>query len=374
MTVQGKALLDVGVIGVGRMGSVHARHLANAIKGARLSAIADLKPEVREAFTRELDLDPARVFERWEDLVALKDIDAVVVTVPTVGHGKVVLGAAAQGKAIFCEKPLCLTVAETREVLPIVEKAGVPLQVGFMRRFDAGYARAKELIDAGQIGEPTIFKSVSLDPFCPPPAFADPSQSGGLIVDLSIHDIDLARWLVGSEVTRVSAEGALRVCEKIRALGDIDNAVVNMRFDNNSLGNIETSRHAFYGYDVRSEVLGSKGGLHIGMLRYTPVLVMTREGGVQHDVVPYFLERFGEAYRREIQHFVDSIRAGKAPSITGRDGLYAIEIGAAATYSAKVGGPPVTIESVRADSTAADQAVVLGAGDRTSPVGTARVC
>jgi inositol 2-dehydrogenase len=374
VTVQGKALLNVGVIGVGRMGSVHARHLANAIKGARVSAIADLKPEVRESFTRELDLDPARVFERWEDLVALKDIDAVVVTVPTASHGKVVLGAAAHKKAIFCEKPLCLTVAETREVLPVVEKAGVPLQVGFMRRFDPGYARAKELIDAGQIGEPTIFKSVSLDPFCPPPAFADPSQSGGLIVDLSIHDIDLARWLVGSEVTRVSAEGALRVCEKIRALGDIDNAVVNMRFENDSLGNIETSRHAFYGYDVRSEVLGSKGGLHIGMLRYTPVLVMTREGGVQHDVVPYFLERFGEAYRREIQHFVDSIRAGKAPSITGRDGLYAIEIGAAATYSAKVGGPPVTIESVRADSTAADQAVVLGAGDRTSPVGTARVC
>jgi predicted dehydrogenase len=180
--------------------------------------------------------------------------------------------------------------------------------------------------------------------------------------------------LVGSEVKQVSAEGVLRVCEKIRVLGDIDNAVVNMRFDNGSLGNIETSRHAFYGYDVRSEVLGSKGGLHIGMLRYTPVLVMTREGGVQHDVVPYFLERFGEAYRREIQHFVDAIRAGRAPSITGRDGLYAIEIGAAATYSAKVGGPPVTIESVRANSTAADEAIVLGAGDRGTPVATARVC
>jgi inositol 2-dehydrogenase len=374
VTVPGKALLNVGVIGVGRMGSVHARHLANAITGARLSAIADLKPEVREAFTRELDLDPSRVFERWEDLVALKDIDAVVVTVPTVGHGKVVLGAAAQKKAIFCEKPLCLTVAETREVLPVVEKAGVPLQVGFMRRFDPGYARAKELIDAGQIGDPTIFKSISRDPFCPPPAFADPSQSGGLIVDLSIHDVDLARWLVGSEVKQVSAEGVLRVCEKIRVLGDIDNAVVNMRFENGSLGNIETSRHAFYGYDVRSEVLGSKGGLHIGMLRYTPVLVMTREGGVQHDVVPYFLERFGEAYRREIQHFVDAIRAQRAPSITGRDGLYAIEIGAAATYSAKVGGPPVTIESVRANSAAADEAVVLGAGDRGTPIATARVC
>jgi len=360
--VQGKALLNVGVVGAGRMGSFHAHHVASRISGARLYALSDAKPEVREAMAREHNLDPSRVFEKWEDLIALEGLDAVVVTVPTRLHGVVVRAASDRGLAVFCEKPLCLTVAETREVLEVVEKNGTPLQIGFMRRFDSGYARAKELILQGKIGEPTIFKSISRDPFCPPPAFADPSQSGGLIVDLSIHDIDMARWLIGGEVTQVSAEGALRVCQAIKDLGDIDNAVVNMRFDNGALGNIETCRHAFYGYDIRSEVLGSKGGLHIGVLRHTPVLLMTQEGGVQHDVTPYFKERFGEAYRREVQDFVDCVREGRAPAITGRDGLLAIEIGAAATYSARVGGRPVTIESIRAGLPAADDAVVQGAG------------
>ncbi len=360
-------MLNVGVIGAGRMGSFHALHLSNRIAGARLFALADQKPEVREALGRDLHIDPSRVFEKWEDLMALDGLDAVVVTVPTRQHGIVVRAAAARGVAVFCEKPLCLTVAETREVLEVVEKSGIQLQIGFMRRYDSGYARARELILKGEIGEPTIFKSISRDPFCPPPAFADPSQSGGLIVDLSIHDIDMARWLVGAEVTQVSSEGALRVCSAIRELGDIDNAVVNMRFENGTLGNIETSRHAFYGYDIRSEVLGSKGGIHIGTLRHTPVLLQTREGGVQHDVIPYFRERFGEAYRLELQDFVDAVRTGRATAINGRDGLLAIEIGAAATYSARIGGPPVTIASIRADSTAADEAVVRGAG---RPVGT----
>lgn len=362
MTVQGKALLNVGVVGLGRMGSVHARHLHHAITGARIYAICDLKPEVRSNFQSEFGLDSSKVFERWEDMVSLKELDAVVVTVPTSGHGNVVVGAAERGKAVFCEKPLCLTVAETVEVLKVVDKTGVPLTVGFMRRFDAGYAHAKKLIEDGAIGDPTIFKSISRDPFCPPPAFANPMHSGGLIVDLSIHDIDLARWLMGSDVTQASAEGKLLVCDMLKDLGDIDNAVVNMRFSNGALGNIETCRHAFYGYDVRSEVLGSKGGLHIGMLKYTPVLLMTKENGVQHDVVPYFKERFGDAYRNELQSFLDAVRAQKPPYVTGLDGLKAIEIGAAATRSAWDYGKPITIESVRANPTEADHAVVTGVG------------
>ena len=360
--VHGKALLNVGVAGAGRMGSFHALHLAKRIEGARLFALADEKPEVRAKLGEELNIDPSRLYEKWEDMLENPELDAVVVTVPTRLHGAVVKAAAAKKLPVFSEKPLCLTVAETREVIEVVDKAGIQLQIGFMRRFDSGYAKAKELILAGKIGEPTIFKSVSRDPFCPPPAFADPKNSGGLIVDLSIHDIDMARWLVGAECVQASAEGSLRVCTAIRDLGDIDNSVVNMRFDNGTLGNIETSRHAFYGYDIRSEVLGTRGGLHIGVLQHTPVLVMTQEGGVQHDVTPYFRERFGDAYRKEIQEFVDAVRNGTPTKITGKDGLLAIEIGAAATYSARVGGRPVTIEEIRKDSTAADEAVWQGAG------------
>jgi scyllo-inositol 2-dehydrogenase (NAD+) len=335
--------LKLGVIGLGRMGQLYARLLATQISGATLYAVAEVDERARAKVAT--DFPVAHVFAGVEDLLALPELDGVLIATPTGTHPALVMAAAKAGKAIFCEKPLALTIEETRSVLDVVAQAGVPLQVGFMRRFDAAYRRARTLIDAGQIGQPVTFKSIGRDPFCPDCAYADPAKSGGLIMDMAIHDFDLARWLMDSEVERVSAEGTLMVCKDLAPVGDIDNAIINMRFGNGALGNVEVSRNAFYGYDIRSEVLGSEGAVMIGAHQQTPVLLLTRNGA-QYDVTPYLLERFGDAYRAELQHFADCLRDGQPPSVGGADALAACEIAVAATRAYQ-SGRSVTLEEVR---------------------------
>src|SRR5260221_621575 len=322
------ALLKIGVIGLGRMGRLYARMLATQVSGVQLYAVAETGGQTRTQVGDELGV--SNTFADALELIALPELDAVVIATPTSTHHALVIAAANAGKAIFCEKPLALTLAENYEVLEAVARAQVPLQVGFMRRFDAAYQRAKKMIADGQIGSPVTFKALSRDPFCPPRGYMDPAKNGGLILDMAIHDFDLARWLMGSEVERVSAEGTLLVCEQLQQVGDIDNAVVNLRFASGALGNVEVSRNAFYGYDIRTEVLGSEGAVTIGAHQYTPVVLLTRNGA-QHDTVPYLLERFGDAYRAQIQHFADCLRTGKPPSVGGTDALAALKIGIAAT-------------------------------------------
>src|SRR5579884_2429754 len=328
------ALLKIGVIGLGRMGQLYARLLATQVSGAALYAVAEVDERARAKIAA--DYAVPCVFPDVEELLALPELDGVIIATPTGTHPALVAAAAGAGKAIFCEKPLALSIEETRAVLDAVAQAAVPLQIGFMRRFDAGYRRAKALIDAGQIGQPVIFKSIGRDPFCPDCAYADPAKSGGLIIDMAIHDFDLARWLMGSEVERVSAEGTLMVCNELASVGDIDNAVVNLRFASGALGNVEVSRNAFYGYDIRTEVLGSEGAVTIGAHQYTPVVLLTRTGA-QHDTVPYLMERFGEAYRTQIEHFADCLRTGKPPAVGGTDALAALKIGIAATQAYQTG-------------------------------------
>ncbi len=319
--------LNIGVIGLGRMGQLYARTLATQIRGAQLAAVAEAAERTRLSSAAELRI--SSVFSDAYELISHASLDAVIISTPTSTHPELVKAAARAGKAIFCEKPLALTLDETRSALDVVTQAGVPFQIGFMRRFDAAYQRAKGLIAEGQIGRPVTFKAVGRDPFCPRREYADPAHSGGLILDMAIHDFDLARWLMGSEVERVTAEGSLLVCEQLREVGDIDNAVINLRFSNGALGNVEVSRNAFYGYDIRTEVLGSEGAITIGQHQQTPVLLLNR-AGAHHDVVPYLIERFGDAYRQQIQHFVDCIRDGQTPLVGGHDALAALEIGLAA--------------------------------------------
>ncbi len=330
------AQLKVGVIGLGRMGQLYARTLATQVTGVQLYAVAEFADQLRATTANEFAVP--HVYADVQDLLALPELDAVVIATPTSIHPELVIAAARAGKAIFCEKPLALTLAETHAALDAVAQAHVPLQVGFMRRFDTGYQKAKALIDEGHIGRPVTFKSIGRDPFCPRREYADPVMSGGLIIDMAIHDFDLARWLMGSEVERVSAEGTLLVCKDLESVGDIDNAVINLRFVNGALGNVEVSRNAFYGYDIRTEVLGSEGALVIGTHQQTPVVLLTR-AGAQHDVTPYLLERFGDAYRAQMQHFVGSLRKGQPPSVSGADGLAAFEIGLAATRAYQTGRP-----------------------------------
>jgi len=328
------------------MGRLYARLLATQLSGVHLYAVAEVSVQARSQMMGELDV--AHAFADAYELLALPDLDAVVIATPTSTHHDLVIAAAKAGKAIFCEKPLALTLEETRSMLQAVASAQVPLQVGFMRRFDAAYQRAKTLITDGQIGHPVTFKSLSRDPFCPPGEYMDPAKSGGLILDMAIHDFDLARWLVGSEVERVTTEGTVLVCNELAAVGDIDNALVNMRFVNGALGNIEASRNAFYGYDIRTEVLGSEGAVMIGVHQHTPVLLLNR-AGAHHDVMPYLMERFGDAYRAQLQHFVDCLHNGQSPAVGGAEALAACKIGIAATRSYQA-GRPVTLSELETSS------------------------
>ncbi len=334
--------LGIAVIGFGRMGRIYAQTIAE-MDGARLVAVATTDLASEGDVVAEYDVP--NIFEDASEAFELDNVDAVVIATPTSTHCELVIDAAAAGKAIFCEKPLALSRADSRRIIEAVEAAGVPLQVGFMRRYDPPYIEAKAAIEAGMIGHPITFKGIGRDPFCPRPEFADPAHSGGLIVDMGIHDMDLARWLMNAEVERVTAEGTTMACPDLKAVGDFDNAVVNLRFENGAIGNVEVSRNAFYGYDIRTEVLGSEAAVRVGGDEIGPRILLMPDGESARDGT-YLIRRFGTAYRAQLREFVTCIRDGVPPRCTGEDALAAFEISLAATFAAQT-GEPVTLDAVR---------------------------
>ena len=318
------------------MGRVFAHILAFTVAEVNLLAVADVDPQVSQEVATKYGAKYH--YTDYRELLLREDIDAVVIVTPTATHARLIQDAAAAGKHIFSEKPLAQTLEMCDQAIAAVEKAGVKLQLGFMRRFDPAYAVAKQKIEAGEIGTPVMFRSSSRDPKRTTLEFARRENSGGLIMDMGVHDFDLARWLMGSEVVRVQSEGGCLVYPELNDVGDIDNAMINLKFANGAIGNIDVSRNAVYGYDVRTEVLGSEGGLLVGKLQQTAVLAMTRQG-VTHDTAPYFMERFGEAYAAEIRGFVTCILEDHPPGVTGLDARRATEIGIAATRSLDEGQP-----------------------------------
>jgi len=334
------ARLNVGVIGLGRLGRVYAEDLARYVPAANLVAVADTQATVAETFAREHDV--RKWYASHSDLLHDRDVEAVAVITPTSTHKEVVLEAARCGKAIFCEKPISLSIVEARQMLDAVGSAGVFLQMGFQRRFDSGYIEARKKVDVGVIGTPVLISLISRDPFAPPLEFCDPKASGGLILDMGIHDFDLARMFVG-EVESVFATGAALAYPEMKSVGDIDNAVINLVFENGSLGVVELSRNAVFGYDIRTEIWGTQGSLQIGYFRHTPILVMTKDG-ITHDVVPHFMQRFENAYRAQIQNFVENVQKGSEPLISGADAVAALQISLAATESLQQ-NRPVTVAS-----------------------------
>jgi scyllo-inositol 2-dehydrogenase (NAD+) len=323
------SLLNVGVVGLGRMGSVYARNLAQRVPHARLAAVADQKVNLREQFAAEFG--GVKVYAGHDELLQDKEVEAVAIVTSTSTHKQVVMDAAACGKAIFCEKPMSLSLADAYEMLHAVEKAGVFFHMGFQRRFDAGYLAAKKKVDDGVIGTPVVMTSISRDPFRPPLEFCDPKVSGGLIADMGVHDFDLGRMFMG-EVSTVHAVGGALAYPEMKSVGDIDNALVNMVFESGALGTVQLSRNSVFGYDIRTEIWGTKGSIQIGYLQQTPILVMTQEG-ITHDGVPHFMQRFEGAYLTQIQDFVDKVRKGLPPSLTGLDAIAAMRISLAATRS-----------------------------------------
>jgi inositol 2-dehydrogenase len=322
--------IKIGLIGAGRMGKVFAHTLAFNVSEADLIAVADTNAEAAEETAARFGAK--NWYANYLALLNQKDIEAVVIASSTHTHVDIVKASAAAGKQVFCEKPLAMTLKDCDDSIAAAKAAGVRLMVGFMRRFDPSYLKAKNMIDEGMIGTPVMFKAVGRDPKRTSLEFARRENSGGLILDMGIHDFDLARWLMGSEVERTSSEGGCLVFPELKEVGDIDNAVINIKFVNGAVGNVDVSRNAVYGYDIRTEVLGSKGGLVINRERQTDILVLT-ENGVTHDTVPYFMERFSDAYAAEIRDFIACIVEGREPGVSGLDARAATAIGMAATLS-----------------------------------------
>jgi len=246
-----------------------------------------------------------------------------------------VIAAASRKKPTFCEKPPAFVARRGGGN----ERGGGELRHvsadGFMRRFDAGYASAKRQIEDGRIGVPLVFKSTSRDPFRPSLEYANPKSSGGMLLDMGIHDFDLARWFMG-EVRTVSTIGATIAYPELATVGDIDNAVASLTFSSGKLGVVDLSRSGIYGYDISTEILGLEGTLKIGYLRETPVMLMTKNS-VAHDTVPYFMERFRDAYTTQLQNFAQNVQQERPAPITIEDGLEALRIGVAATRAHETG-------------------------------------
>ncbi len=336
------ATVNLGIIGLGRIGRINSRHLLGYTDGARLAAVSTSRPEAAIQLLGQAN--SVKIYTHYHDLLANPAIDGVLVVTHTHTHHDIVVAAAEAGKAIFCEKPIALTLAETDSMLAAVEKAGVLFQVGFMRRFDKGFAAAKGKIEAGDIGTPIVAQAISRDPNCPEPDWAAPANSGGMILDLAIHDFDMLRWLMGDEVQRVYAEGGNLTCPELIQVDDIDTAIINLRFTNGGLGYVEAGRNCRYGYDIRCEIRGTEGTLKIGYLQDTPVLTLTPQG-VTHDTVAWFEERFTPAYHAQIDHFIECIRQEKEPLAGANDARIALQISLAATLSQQQGQPVNVFEA-----------------------------
>jgi len=324
----------IGLIGAGRIGRLHAKTLSSLIPQAELAMISDTSSDAAREAAKSIRIenwttDPYAIFGD-------ESIKAVVIASSTDTHSPFTIAAARAGKDIFCEKPIALDLDATDVALEAVEQAGVRLQIGFQRRFDKGFRRAKQMIDEGAIGKLEAIRDTMRDPAPAPADYI--ATSGGLYRDMVIHNFDNVRWLMGSEVSEVFAMGASLVDPMFEEFKDIDTSVVSLRFENGALGTIDNSRRSGFGYDVRTEIFGSEGAIFIGYSRDTPILQLTRDG-VKSDHVHWFLERFEDAYVDELRDFVQSIVDNRSPSVTGEDGRAAMALAYAAEASRKENRP-----------------------------------
>jgi inositol 2-dehydrogenase len=322
--------LGIGVLGVGEMGKRHAENIRRLVPGARLVAVADAAVERARQVATELEVEHS--YGSLDEMLECKDVDAVLIATPDKFHAQGIGIAARAGKDILCEKPLALNIADARAALEAVSKAHVRLQIGFMRRYDPAYAAAMKRIDAGEIGTPVIYKSVGRDKDAPPLAAYQSNLNGMVFYNNTIHDFDLARWLMQDEVSEVHSYTTVAIRPEVARYGDIVAGVVNLQYRNGAIGNVESYVQAVYGYDVRTEIVGSKGAILIGSLRQTSATFLTAQGGVQ-TLADHFLTRFQDAYLAEVRDFVQSILNDRPPRVSGDDGMKALTIAVAAEKS-----------------------------------------
>jgi myo-inositol 2-dehydrogenase/D-chiro-inositol 1-dehydrogenase len=332
----------VGVIGVGRIGRMHAELLARQVPGASVSVVHDPVEDAARDVAEQLGVATA---SDVDEVLGADDVDAVAICSNTDTHPDLIVAAARAGKAIFCEKPVSLDLSEVDRALAAVDEAGVPFQIGFNRRFDPSHAAVAAAVQDGTVGEPHLLRISSRDPAPPPLSYA--RGSGGIFLDMTIHDFDMARFVTGSEVEEVFARGAVRVDPGFGDFGDVDTATVSLVHANGCLTTIDNSRQAVYGFDQRVEVFGSRGMAASENPLANTAVVRTKDGTAEAALPYFYLERYIPSYVREWEAFVGAVSAGETPPVTGPDARAPLAIGLAAWRSLRE-GRPVRVEEVEA--------------------------
>ena len=335
--------IRVGIIGAGRIGKVHAQNLAFRIPDVQIAAITDMERSAAEAVARSCNIPS--VAASADEIFRDQAIDAVLICSPTDTHSHLIVEAARHGKHIFCEKPIALNLPEIDRALDAVTTAAVQLQVGFNRRFDANFARVRKAIAGSEVGQPNLLHIISRDPAPPPIAYV--RSSGGMFLDMSIHDFDMARYLLGEEPHEIYTMAGVMVDPEIGNAGDVDTALTLLRFPSGAMAVIDNSRRASYGYDQRVEVLGDRG--KVETMNCFPNQAVVSDGqSVRRDLpLNFFMDRYTESFVEEMREFIAALREKRPPAVTGKDGRMAVVIALAARQS-HLQRRPVSIQEIGA--------------------------
>jgi myo-inositol 2-dehydrogenase/D-chiro-inositol 1-dehydrogenase len=330
----------IGIIGFGRIGRIHFTTVKK-LKNVEIVAVADpFADKMTDVFDQ---YGVEHYSDDFNEIINNPDIDTVFICSPTDTHAKIAMASAKAGKDIFCEKPIDLDVKRVEEVLAEVKKAGVAFQVGFNRRFDPNFVKAKEAVVAGEIGDVHVIKITSRDPEAPPLSYV--KSSGGIFVDMTIHDFDMVRFLAGSEPVEVFAVGDALINKEIQQVDDIDTAIITIKFANGAMAVIDNSRQAAYGYDQRVEVFGSQGMVKCENNTPTQTTLFTKDGVVKDKPLYFFLERYQESFEEELVQFFKALETGQETPVVGQDGLGALLMAIAAKKSLKE-NRPVSISEI----------------------------
>ncbi len=333
--------MKLGLIGAGRIGQLHAELLTHHVPGAAIKTAAEIKAADLKDWAQRLNI--LNLTTDYTEILNDSEIEAVLICSSTDTHADMIIAAAEAGKHIFCEKPIDFNIEKIQQALNSVEAAGVKLQIGFNRRFDHNFKKVRELVESGKVGEVHIVKITSRDPAPPPLEYV--KVSGGIFLDMTIHDFDMARYLSVSEVEEVYAQGAVLIDPAIGQAGDVDTAIITLKFKNGAMGVIDNSRQAVYGYDQRVEVFGSQGNVEVKNDFPDSARLSTAEGVIGSRPQYFFLERYKMSYVEELKAFVDAVAHDSEPPVTGNDGLQPVLIGVAALKSLTE-KRPVKIEEV----------------------------
>jgi scyllo-inositol 2-dehydrogenase (NAD+) len=325
-------IFNIGVVGMGRLGYQHALNIAKS-RGAALAAVSD---PVKAALDRAVNDFDVKGYAAYQELLSDPKVQGVVIATPTQTHYEILATAINTGKPIFCEKPITYTLDEAEKIVELIKSKNVFIQIGFMHHFDPGHTAAPKMIADGVCGKPIYIHDCQRDPNGPPPAYVP--MSGGLFVDMGIHDLDVARWMIGSEIVEVYAQGAVLKHEYLKDLNDVDDGQILLKFASGSLGMIEISRNANNVYDTRTEVVGLTKSVFVGQNQLTPCTVIGDQQ-ITVDMANWCLGRFKDGYELEIQAFVDAVNEGKPSPVTAYDGMIGLKLALAATESYRKSAP-----------------------------------